>query len=102
MPAVAELLAPGGFVVLSVWRHPGDQSLWRIVDNAFPVLARVEVRNRANAVNPRGWIVACCRPAPGVVGGTAGSRESGELQLPLARKGDDAGKGGAGGAAVEG
>lgn len=57
------LLAPGGVVIVSMWRHPGDQILWRTIDAAVPIVDRVEVRNRGNAVNPRGWQVAVCRPS---------------------------------------
>ncbi len=56
-------LAPGGVALISVWRHAGDHHLWKVVDEVLPILDRVEVRNRANTINDRGWIVACCRPA---------------------------------------
>ena len=65
-------LVPGGLVVVSMWRHAGDASLWRTVDRALPIIDRVEVRNRANPVNRRGWVVAAC--APGGVAPTPGSR----------------------------
>ena len=55
-------LAPGGLLLLSVWRHAGDRKLWKVVEEAIPILDRVEVRNRANATNDRGWVVACCGP----------------------------------------
>jgi 2-polyprenyl-6-hydroxyphenyl methylase/3-demethylubiquinone-9 3-methyltransferase len=60
------LLEPSGLLLVSMWRHPGDRSLWRTVDRAFPLVDRVEARNRANETNPRGWIVSCHRrqPAP--------------------------------------
>lgn len=57
------LLTPGGVVVVSMWRHPADRVLWRTIDGVLPIVDRVEVRNRANAVNPRGWMVAACRPS---------------------------------------
>jgi hypothetical protein len=53
-----------------MWRHPGDRSLWRTVDEQFPLVDRVEARNRGNELNPRGWIVSCHRrrpePPPGI------------------------------------
>jgi 2-polyprenyl-6-hydroxyphenyl methylase/3-demethylubiquinone-9 3-methyltransferase len=55
-------LAPGGYLLVSMWRHPGDHLLWDLVDEVVPILDRVDVRNRANAINRRGWIVACCGP----------------------------------------
>ncbi len=56
-------LEPDGLLLVSMWRHPGDRTLWRTVDSVFPVVDRVEVRNRANPANARGWTVACCRRA---------------------------------------
>jgi SAM-dependent methyltransferase len=61
---LGRLLEPSGLVLVSMWRHPGDRSLWRMVDGAFPVVDRVEARNRANETNPRGWIVSCHRQRP--------------------------------------
>ncbi|HEV7523543.1 MAG TPA: class I SAM-dependent methyltransferase, partial [Acidimicrobiia bacterium] len=58
---IRALLNEDGSVVISMWRHPGDRTLWKAVDTVFRVVDRVEIRNRANSVNPRGWIVACCR-----------------------------------------
>lgn len=52
------LLHPDGLLVVSMWRHPGDRSLWRTVDAVTPIIDRVEIRNRANPMNPRGWVVA--------------------------------------------
>jgi 2-polyprenyl-6-hydroxyphenyl methylase/3-demethylubiquinone-9 3-methyltransferase len=55
-------LSPGGVLLISMWRHAGDRQLWKLVDEVVPILDRVEVRNRANAINARGWVVACCGP----------------------------------------
>jgi SAM-dependent methyltransferase len=63
---LGELLEPSGLLLVSMWRHPGDRSLWRAVDERFPLVDRVEARNRANEVNPRGWIVSCHRRRPEV------------------------------------
>ncbi|QEC48500.1 class I SAM-dependent methyltransferase [Baekduia soli] len=54
-------LASAGVLVVSMWRHPGDRSLWRLVDDRFPRIDRVEARNRANPVNRRGWWVSAHR-----------------------------------------
>jgi 2-polyprenyl-3-methyl-5-hydroxy-6-metoxy-1,4-benzoquinol methylase len=58
------LLQPEGVLVVSVWRHPGDRALWRTIDAAFSLVDRVEVRNRANPVNAKGWVVALYGAAP--------------------------------------
>ncbi|MFN2607335.1 MAG: trans-aconitate 2-methyltransferase [Acidimicrobiales bacterium] len=52
-----------GLLVVSMWRHPRDRSLWRILDEAFSLVDRVAVRNRANPVNRRGWWIGCYRAA---------------------------------------
>ena len=57
-------VADDGLVLLSMWRHPGDRRLWKVVDEVFPIVDRVEVRNRANRINRRGWTVACCAATP--------------------------------------
>lgn len=51
---------PEGLLLVSMWRHPGDRTLWRLVDELHPIIDRVEVRNRSNPVNRRGWLVAAC------------------------------------------
>ena len=61
---LTELLEPSGLLLVSMWRHPGDRSLWRTVDDRFPLVDRVEARNRSNELNPRGWIVSCHRRRP--------------------------------------
>jgi 2-polyprenyl-6-hydroxyphenyl methylase/3-demethylubiquinone-9 3-methyltransferase len=63
---IKALLNPGGVAVISMWRHPGDRSIWKTVEGAFEIVDRVEVRNPANAMNARGWIVACCTARSGV------------------------------------
>lgn len=47
-----------GLLIVSMWRHPGDRTLWRTVDRAYPIVDRVQVRNRANPMNRKGWVVA--------------------------------------------
>ena len=61
---LGELLEPSGLLLVSMWRHPGDRSLWHTVDERFPLVDRVEARNRANELNPRGWLVSCHRRLP--------------------------------------
>lgn len=58
-------LTSSGIVLVSMWRHPGDRSLWRVVDTDLNLVDRVEARNRANQMNTRGWTVAAYRPPPG-------------------------------------
>jgi SAM-dependent methyltransferase len=69
----ARTLRPDGLYVISMWRHPGDRVLWKQIASDCDVLDRVEVRNRGNRLNPRGWIVACCRPPIETRRVTAGS-----------------------------
>jgi 2-polyprenyl-6-hydroxyphenyl methylase/3-demethylubiquinone-9 3-methyltransferase len=61
---LCDLLEPSGLLLVSMWRHPGDQTLWRTVDERFPLVDRVEARNRGNEINPKGWIVSCHRRRP--------------------------------------
>jgi SAM-dependent methyltransferase len=61
---LGDLLEPSGLLLVSMWRHPGDRSLWRTVDEHFPLVDRVEARNRGNEVNRKGWIVSCSRRLP--------------------------------------
>jgi SAM-dependent methyltransferase len=61
---IGALLEPAGLLLVSMWRHPADRSLWHTLDEHFPLVDRVEARNRGNAVNPRGWLVGCHRRRP--------------------------------------
>ena len=54
-------LRPGGHLLVSMWRHPGDTVLWRHLDRRFELRDRVHVRNPTNRYAPRGWQVACLR-----------------------------------------
>jgi 2-polyprenyl-6-hydroxyphenyl methylase/3-demethylubiquinone-9 3-methyltransferase len=76
-----EALLPEGFLLVSMWRHPGDHNLWRLVDAAIPLIDRTEVRNRANPVTRRGWAIACY--------GT--SAEGREAKTPTSREADEGG-----------
>ena len=61
---VAGWLRPGGRVLTSMWRHPGDRQLWRVVDERFELVDRVDVRSERNTMSRRGWRVACHRARP--------------------------------------
>ncbi len=53
-----ESSAPSGHAVVSMWRHPGDGALWKALDRRWHLVDAVDVRNRSNRVNARGWRVA--------------------------------------------
>lgn len=57
----AELTRPGGYLLSSVWRHPGDSVLWREVNRHFELVDQVVVRDPVNRAAPKGWRVACHR-----------------------------------------
>jgi 2-polyprenyl-3-methyl-5-hydroxy-6-metoxy-1,4-benzoquinol methylase len=56
---IAGVVRPGGHVVTSIARHPGDVFLWRLLDARFRPIDAVTVRNEANRVATAGWRVAC-------------------------------------------
>jgi 2-polyprenyl-3-methyl-5-hydroxy-6-metoxy-1,4-benzoquinol methylase len=58
---LGEAVAPGGHLLTSIWRHPGDTTLWRWIDERYERLDRVALRNPGNGFAPRGWQVACHR-----------------------------------------
>jgi SAM-dependent methyltransferase len=58
---VAALLADDGILVTSMWRHPADRLLWRLIDDRFHPLDKVWIRNEASKLARRGWSVACHR-----------------------------------------
>jgi 2-polyprenyl-6-hydroxyphenyl methylase/3-demethylubiquinone-9 3-methyltransferase len=55
---VADAVRPGGHVLTSIWRHPGDRALTRLVRERFEPLDEVEVRN---LTQPRASRVALYR-----------------------------------------
>jgi SAM-dependent methyltransferase len=61
LDVVHRLVRPGGHLVTSIWRHPGDQQLWRLVDARFSPVDAVVARNESNRIGSRGWRVACHR-----------------------------------------
>jgi len=52
---------PGGHLLVSIWRHPGDTLLWRHLQQRYETRDRVAVVNGANRFAPRGWLVGCLR-----------------------------------------
>jgi 2-polyprenyl-6-hydroxyphenyl methylase/3-demethylubiquinone-9 3-methyltransferase len=40
-----EVLEPGGYLLSSVWRHPGDSALHRMINERFRLIDAVELRN---------------------------------------------------------
>jgi 2-polyprenyl-3-methyl-5-hydroxy-6-metoxy-1,4-benzoquinol methylase len=58
---LGSLAHPGGLLLTSIWRHPGDTVLWGWIDDRYELLDRVAVRNPRNRFAPRGWQVACHR-----------------------------------------
>lgn len=86
------VLGPQGFLLVSMWRHPGDRTVWRKLAETFHVVDRVQVRNRGNSVNPRGWMIACYQV----------STEGGEAKVPLTGEANDARQGESRRGAVEG
>lgn len=61
LDAIDGAVAPGGLILTSMWRHPGDQALWRLLDRRYGLVDVTDVRNRANTLARRGWRVACHR-----------------------------------------
>jgi 2-polyprenyl-3-methyl-5-hydroxy-6-metoxy-1,4-benzoquinol methylase len=67
-PSVPELLdkvdsslRDGGMLLTSMWRHPGDRSIWRLLDRRFEILDAVRVRDESSRLAPHGWRISCHR-----------------------------------------
>ena len=58
---VASIVRPGGLVLTSIWRHPGDRALWRLLDDELERVSASQTRAENNAFNRRGWRVSCHR-----------------------------------------
>lgn len=58
---VRTVLRPGGHLLTSTWRHPGDDQLLRLVDERFTAVDAVDARNPANPIALHGWRVSCHR-----------------------------------------
>lgn len=85
LDSLERALRPDGIVITSMWRHAGDRALWRILDQRWTLVDRIEVRNRANPVNRGGWTVGVHRR-----GGAPASAERDGPQALGAEVGDDA------------
>lgn len=59
-----EALKPGGFLLISMWRHRGDKRLWRQVLSYFVILDAVQVTPGSSALAPRGWRLAMLTARP--------------------------------------
>ena len=55
---VASVLRPGGIVLTSIWRHPGDRALWRLLDDEFELVSAARTRTEGNRHNRLGWRVS--------------------------------------------
>jgi SAM-dependent methyltransferase len=58
---VASVLRPGGLVLTSIWRHPGDRALWRLLDGELQLVSAARTRTEGNRHNRLGWRVSCHR-----------------------------------------
>ena len=58
---VGACLRAGGLLLTSIWRHPGDLSLWRLLDQRFEALDAVRVCNESSRLAPDGWRISCHR-----------------------------------------
>jgi len=63
---VASVARPGGLVLTSIWRHPGDETLWRLLDREFRLVAACQIGAEMNPYNRRGWRVSCHAASPSV------------------------------------
>lgn len=61
---LVEVIEPGGLLLTSMMRHPGDRRLWAEIDARFEPLDAVRVRHETNAVATRGWRMAAHRRRP--------------------------------------
>ena len=48
LTSVRRVLRPGGHLLTSIWRHPGDRHLHSLLDSAFDLIDRVELRNSSS------------------------------------------------------
>ena len=62
---VASAIRPDGIVLTSIWRHPGDRALWRLLDGEFELVSAARTRTEGNRHNRLGWRVSCHRAGGG-------------------------------------
>ena len=65
---VGSLLHDGGLLLTSMWRHPGDRALWRLLDQRFEALDAVQISNESSRLAPKGWRISCHRNAVPLAG----------------------------------
>jgi 2-polyprenyl-6-hydroxyphenyl methylase/3-demethylubiquinone-9 3-methyltransferase len=56
---VAASVRPGGLVLTSLYRHPGDHSLWRQLDRKLSLVSAMMARPVHSPYNRRGFRVSC-------------------------------------------
>lgn len=61
LDGVTGVLKPGGIVLTSIWRHPGDRVLWKLLDERLERVDVVKVRNESSRLARFGWRVGCHR-----------------------------------------
>lgn len=59
---VHTVLPPGGNLLTSIWRHPTEVGLYRLLDARFELVDAVAVRNVTDETGDRGWRIAWHRP----------------------------------------
>lgn len=57
---VVEQVRPGGHLLVSLWRHPGDVGLHRLLDERFQLVDAVAARN-LTSFRSRRWRLSCHR-----------------------------------------
>ena len=55
---VHAILPPGGSLLASIWRHPTDVGLYRMLDARFELVDAVVARNLTDETGDRGWRVS--------------------------------------------
>ena len=55
---VADVVAPGGSLIVSSWRHRGDRQLQSLLRGRFPAVHHVDLRPADHNLAPRGWRVS--------------------------------------------
>lgn len=60
-----QVIEPGGLLLTSMMRHPGDRQLWKEIDARFEPVDAVRVRHETNTVARGGWRMAAHRRTEG-------------------------------------
>lgn len=56
-----QMLVERGHLLVSIFGHPGDFVLWRLLEERFELVDRVRTRNERNRIGWWGWTVAWLR-----------------------------------------